>query len=102
MKKSTGLRLCAQDSEKNCGCDRPWNYLHIFFPFQEMLKSKLPDTTLAKVWHLADCDKDGYLTEEEFAIAMYLIDVKLRGHSLPEVLPDHLVPPKKCEYCWSK
>lgn len=60
-----------------------------------MVKSKLPNTALAKVWRLADYDKDGMLTEEEFALAMHLIGVRLEGHSLPDDLPEHLIPPSQ-------
>lgn len=62
---------------------------------QEMVRSKLPNTALAKVWRLADYDKDGQLTEEEFALAMHLINVRLEGHALPDDLPDHLIPPSQ-------
>lgn len=61
----------------------------------EMVKSKLPNTVLAKVWKLADVDKDGMLDSDEFALAMHLINVKLDGHDLPDELPTHLVPPSK-------
>lgn len=62
---------------------------------KEMLKSKLPNTVLGKIWTLADVDKDGYLDDEEFALANHLIKVKLEGHELPAKLPGHLVPPSK-------
>jgi len=61
----------------------------------EMVKSKLPNTVLAKVWKLSDVDKDGMLDDEEFALAMHLINVKLDGHDLPDELPQHLIPPTK-------
>ena len=62
----------------------------------EMVKSKLPKNTLARIWTLADIDKDGHLDEEEFALAMYLIDVKLKDNDdIPNRLPEHLVPPGK-------
>ncbi|KAF3918958.1 hypothetical protein ABW20_dc0107915 [Dactylellina cionopaga] len=35
--------------------------------------SKLPEEALAQIWDLADIEKNGSLTREEFAIAMYLI-----------------------------
>ncbi len=60
-----------------------------------MVKSKLPNPVLAKVWRLADVDQDGALDADEFALAMHLINVKLEGYDLPEDLPDHLVPPSK-------
>lgn len=62
---------------------------------KEMVKSKLPNTVLGKIWKLADVDKDGFLDDEEFALANHLIKVKLEGHELPAELPKHLVPPSK-------
>lgn len=61
----------------------------------EMVKSKLPNSVLGKIWKLADVDKDGQLDADEFALAMHLINVKLEGHDLPVQLPEHLVPPSK-------
>eukprot|EP00061_Rhincodon_typus_P015176 g42707.t1 len=40
---------------------------------KEMVKSKLPNTVLGKIWKLADIDKDGMLDDEEFALANHLI-----------------------------
>ena len=60
-----------------------------------MVKSKLPNSVLKKVWGLADVDKDGMLDLEEFALAMFLIDAKKEGHDLPDALPFHLIPPSK-------
>lgn len=62
---------------------------------EEMIKSKLPNSVLGKIWKLADIDKDGFLDKDEFALAMHLINVKLSGNDLPSVLPDHLRPPNK-------
>ncbi|XP_059080975.1 EH domain-containing protein 3-like [Tigriopus californicus] len=62
---------------------------------KEMVKSRLPNPVLAKVWRLADVDKDGALDEDEFALAMHLINVKLDGFDMPDELPDHLIPPSK-------
>ncbi|XP_037501298.1 EH domain-containing protein 3 [Rhipicephalus sanguineus] len=61
----------------------------------EMVKSKLPNSVLGKVWKLSDLDKDGMLDADEFALAMHLISVKVAGHDLPTELPEHLVPPSK-------
>ncbi|CAL1296535.1 unnamed protein product [Larinioides sclopetarius] len=61
----------------------------------EMVKSKLPNTVLGKIWKLSDIDKDGQLDLDEFALAMHLINVKLEGHDLPSELPEHLIPPSK-------
>lgn len=60
-----------------------------------MLKSKLPNSILGKVWMLADVDDDGQLDTDEFALANYLINLRLEGHTLPDILPKHLVPPSK-------
>lgn len=62
---------------------------------QEMIKSKLPNNVLGKVWKLSDVDKDGMLDADEFALAMHLISIKMDGHDLPTELPVHLVPPSK-------
>ncbi|KAK0150608.1 EH domain-containing protein 2 [Merluccius polli] len=64
-----------------------------------MVNTNLPSSVLAHVWRLADVDCDGMLDNEEFALAMHLIEGKLEGHWLPRELPPHLVPPSKrlCE-----
>ncbi|KAJ8971964.1 hypothetical protein NQ314_000446 [Rhamnusium bicolor] len=62
---------------------------------EELLKSKLPNAILGKIWKLSDVDRDGYLDKDEFALAMHLIHVKLQGNEIPFELPDHLIPPKK-------
>lgn len=75
-----------------------WYVLIIFFlavAKAEMVKSKLPNSVLGKIWKLSDIDKDGFLDMDEFALAMHLIQIKVDGHDLPVELPDHLVPPSK-------
>lgn len=62
---------------------------------QEMIKSKLPNNVLGRVWKLSDVDKDGMLDIDEWALSQHLIKIKLDGHELPNTLPDHLVPPSK-------
>jgi len=62
---------------------------------KEMVKSRLPNPVLAKVWRLADVDQDGALDGDEFALAMHLINIKLDGYDMPDDLPDHLIPPSK-------
>ncbi|KAG7246870.1 hypothetical protein CRUP_023809, partial [Coryphaenoides rupestris] len=64
-----------------------------------MVNTHLPSSVLAQVWRLADVDCDGMLDNEEFALAVHLIEGKLEGHWLPRELPPHLVPPSKrpCE-----
>uniref|UniRef100_A0A1I8HQA4 EH domain-containing protein 1 n=1 Tax=Macrostomum lignano TaxID=282301 RepID=A0A1I8HQA4_9PLAT len=61
----------------------------------EMSRSKLPFQQLGKIWKLADIDQDGMLDIDEFALAKYLIRLRLDGHELPNQLPDHLMPPSK-------
>uniref|UniRef100_UPI00398E4819 EH domain-containing protein 1-like isoform X1 n=1 Tax=Pristiophorus japonicus TaxID=55135 RepID=UPI00398E4819 len=62
---------------------------------KEMVKSKLPNTVLGKIWKLADHDRDGLLDDEEFALACHLIKIKLEGYDLPGELPGHLIPPSQ-------
>lgn len=62
---------------------------------EEMVKSKLPNSVLRRVWALSDIDKDGMLDRDEFAVAMFLIDHKLKGNDIPETLPDRVIPPSK-------
>lgn len=61
----------------------------------EMIKSKLPNNVLGKIWKLSDVDKDGMLDSDEFALAMHLMNIKLDGNDLPGELPVHLIPPSK-------
>ena len=64
---------------------------------REMVKSKLPNSALGKIWKLADIDKDGMLDADEFALAMHLIQIKLspNHNEIPVELPEHLIPPSK-------
>ncbi|CAF4164744.1 unnamed protein product [Rotaria sordida] len=62
---------------------------------QEMIKSKLPNNVLGRIWKLSDIDRDGMLDIDEWALVQHLIKIKLDGHELPTTLPDHLVPPSK-------
>ncbi|KAF6036326.1 Past1 [Bugula neritina] len=61
----------------------------------EMVKSRLPNTVLAKIWKLADVDRDGMLDADEWALANHLMNIRLEGHELPADLPGHLIPPSK-------
>lgn len=60
-----------------------------------MKTTLLPNSVLAHIWRLSDVDGDGMLDNEEFALAVHLIEGKLEGHWLPRELPPHLVPPSK-------
>jgi len=61
----------------------------------ELVKSKLSNNVLGKIWRLADHDQDGLLDNEEFALAMHLIKVKCEGSQIPDELPVHLIPPSQ-------
>lgn len=61
------------------------------------MRSKLPNSVLRRIWNLSDIDEDGMLDRDEFAVAMFLIDHKLSGNDIPNVLPDRLVPPSKVQ-----
>lgn len=65
------------------------------------LKSNLPQSQLAAIWNLADVDKDGNLTCEEFCIAAYLIDQVLAGRKLPATLPPSLMPPAAVSFLFN-
>lgn len=54
-------------------------------------KSGLERDALAKIWQLADMDKDNRLNKHEFCVAMHLIVcVSKKGLAMPQVLPDYL------------
>lgn len=55
----------------------------------------LRTSELRQVWALADNDKDGHLSSEEFAVAMYLIEQASDGVPLPKTLPKDLIPPSQ-------
>ncbi|PRT55332.1 EH domain-containing and endocytosis protein 1 [Wickerhamiella sorbophila] len=60
-----------------------------------LTQSKLGEEVLAQVWDLADLQGQGQFTPVEFSIAMYLIQAKLAGHELPEILPPTLLSSSK-------
>ena len=55
-------------------------------------KSNLPIYELSKIWQLADVDKDGALTLEEFCTAMHLVVLRRNNIELPTTLPNSLNP----------
>lgn len=57
-----------------------------------LAKSGLNNSVLAQVWELADFDKDGRLSCDEFVIAMHLIEKAKSGLNLPRTLPAELYP----------
>ena len=60
---------------------------------QIMMQSQLSNQVLGKVWQLADIDKDGVMTDQEFALCCYLLDLVKAGNPLPQQLPDDYIPP---------
>ncbi|KAL8934443.1 MAG: hypothetical protein Q9216_005915, partial [Gyalolechia sp. 2 TL-2023] len=55
-----------------------------------LIRSKLPGTDLAQIWVLSDTTKSGQLLFPEFALAMYLCNLRLVGKELPQMLPEKI------------
>ncbi|EEP82927.1 conserved hypothetical protein [Uncinocarpus reesii 1704] len=55
-----------------------------------LLRSKLPGSDLSKIWVLSDTTKSGHLLFPEFALAMYLCNLRLTGRELPSMLPERV------------
>jgi hypothetical protein len=55
-----------------------------------LIKSGLQPNTLSDIWQLADTTKSGALLFPEFALAMYLCSLALKGSSLPSKLPEKI------------
>ena len=53
-----------------------------------LLRSKLDGNSLAQIWTLCDTTKSGQLLFPEFALSMYLCNLKLTGKDLPASLPE--------------
>ncbi|VDO22514.1 unnamed protein product, partial [Brugia timori] len=62
-----------------------------------LLNSGLPSTALARIWELADMDKDGKLDRIEMSVALHLVYCALQGEPVPDVLPPSLIHPTKRE-----
>ncbi|KAJ7574842.1 hypothetical protein C8J56DRAFT_462444 [Mycena floridula] len=62
----------------------------VFFDY--IADSKLPEDDLNEIWHLADIGDKGQLTRDEFALALFLMHMKLAGMYLPTVLPPDFIP----------
>lgn len=59
-----------------------------------LMQTGLSQAYLAQIWTLADIDRDGKLTCDEFCIAMHLSEHACLGHALPATLPPELIPAK--------
>ncbi|XP_072245665.1 epidermal growth factor receptor substrate 15 isoform X1 [Leuresthes tenuis] len=58
------------------------------------LKTGLPSATLARIWELCDIGDIGKLNREQFALALYLINLKLtKGLEPPQSLSPEMIPP---------
>ncbi|GAP89203.1 putative actin cytoskeleton-regulatory complex protein PAN1 [Rosellinia necatrix] len=55
-----------------------------------LLRSRLDGDSLSYIWTLSDTTRAGELHFPEFALAMYLCNLKLVGKSLPENLPENI------------
>ncbi len=55
-----------------------------------LIRSKLPGQDLMRIWTLSDTTKSGQLLFPEFALAMYLCNLKLVGKELPQALPEKI------------
>lgn len=53
-----------------------------------LLRSGLQPITLAEIWSLADTNKSGSLLFPEFALALHLCNLSLKGDPLPTMLPE--------------
>ncbi|KAI2732905.1 hypothetical protein DTO012A8_10127 [Penicillium roqueforti] len=53
-----------------------------------LLRSKLTGGDLSKIWVLSDTTKSGQLFFPEFALAMYLCNIRITGRELPSSLPE--------------
>ncbi|KAI9739591.1 MAG: actin organization and endocytosis protein [Cirrosporium novae-zelandiae] len=55
-----------------------------------LLRSKLSGGDLSRIWTLADTTKSGQLHFPEFALAMYLCNLRIVGKDLPTALPERI------------
>lgn len=57
------------------------------------LQSGLPQPVLAHIWNLCDTRAVGKLNSDQFALAMYLVQQKLKGIDPPAQLSPDMIPP---------
>ena len=55
-----------------------------------LLRSRLDGDSLSHIWTLADTTRSGQLHFPEFALAMYLCNLKMTGKTLPSTLPSNI------------
>lgn len=56
-----------------------------------LMSSKLSQEDLATVWDLSDIQNSGNFSKLEFVIALFLVNKRLAGESLPNIVPDSLI-----------
>uniref|UniRef100_A0A8C2IWC3 Epidermal growth factor receptor pathway substrate 15 like 1 n=1 Tax=Cyprinus carpio TaxID=7962 RepID=A0A8C2IWC3_CYPCA len=59
------------------------------------MNSRLPQSVLAHIWSLADTQRTGKLTKEQFCLAMHLIQEKVKGVDPPQSLTPEMIPPSE-------
>ncbi|RPD65856.1 EF-hand [Lentinus tigrinus ALCF2SS1-7] len=60
-------------------------------------QSGLSTSATGRIWDMVDIGHKGYLTREEFAVAMHLVKIRKEGHHLPNALPPGLLPTPTAE-----
>jgi hypothetical protein len=60
---------------------------------QFLTKSLLPNTILSTIWDIADHDKKGYLTENDFYVALKLTSIAQMGRKV------HVDAITQCTFC---
>ncbi|CAB3411152.1 unnamed protein product [Caenorhabditis bovis] len=63
-----------------------------------LMNSGLDAVSLAKIWELADQDKDGQLDLVEMSVALHLVYKALQNEPVPLQLPPNLIHPTKAMY----
>ncbi|CAL4059728.1 unnamed protein product, partial [Meganyctiphanes norvegica] len=56
-------------------------------------RSGLPPNVLSHIWRLCDTGQCGQLTREQFVLAMWLVEQKIKGIEVPSQLSPTMVPP---------
>lgn len=57
------------------------------------LQTGVPQKILAHIWELCDVRQTGRLNSEQFALAMYFVNLYKINHELPESLLPEMIPP---------
>ncbi|KAG7663033.1 uncharacterized protein J8A68_003460 [[Candida] subhashii] len=62
-----------------------------------LMTSNLNQQDLATIWDLSDIQNTGIFTKLEFSIALFLVNKKLAGDKLPNIVPDALLSSLKSQ-----